>query len=69
MRRSHLLSGCPQDRLSVREEGEGVTNALHLRTRTGERLLCGVRGVGREGAGEVREEEREGGSFNETREP
>ena len=47
-------------------EVEGVTNALRLRMCTEERWLCGVGGVAREGAGEVREEEREGGKFNDT---
>ena len=47
-------------------EAEGVTNALRLRTWAGERRLWGVSGAAREGAGEVREEEREGGPLGGT---
>ena len=43
-----------------------MTKALRLRCWSGKRWLWGVGGVVREGAGEVREEEREGGGFNES---
>lgn len=65
---SHRSCSASQERGSLRREeneADGVTNTLCGRTRTGECLLWGVGGPAREGAGEVREEEREGGSFND----
>lgn len=66
---SHRALRPSQDRVGPRNEeteGEGVTKALRLRCWSGKRWLWGVGGVVREGAGEVREEEREGGGFNES---
>ena len=58
-------SRAPTEGLNDVIDAFGVTTGLRRRGRDGEHLLCGVGGKRNEGTVEAKDDEREGGSFND----